>query len=86
MSTHIRLLLIVLVVIACACARVGGAFGAHLRVSRATREAHEQAKVVQFARRFLGVRYEYVTVPVLSRAQQSYGWHFSAGIARAGGR
>jgi cell wall-associated NlpC family hydrolase len=59
MPTHIRLLLIVLVVIACVFARVGGAFGAHLRVSRATREAREQAKVVQFARRFLGVRYEY---------------------------
>jgi cell wall-associated NlpC family hydrolase len=59
MPTHIRLLLIVLVVIACVFARVGGAFGAHLRVSRATREANEQAKVVKFARRFLGVRYEY---------------------------
>ena len=59
MPTHIRLLLIVLVVIACVFARVGGAFGAHLRVSRAIREAREQAKVVQFARRFLGVRYEY---------------------------
>ena len=59
MPTHIRLLLIVLVVIACAFARVGGAFGAHLRVSRATREAREQAKVVQFAKHFLGVRYEY---------------------------
>ncbi len=59
MPTHIRLLLIVLVVIACAVARVGGAFGAHLRVSRATREAREQVKVVQFAKRFLGVRYEY---------------------------
>jgi cell wall-associated NlpC family hydrolase len=59
MPTHIRLLLLVLVVISCVLARVGGAFGAHLKISRATREANEQAKVVKFARHFLGVRYSY---------------------------
>jgi cell wall-associated NlpC family hydrolase len=59
MPTHLRLLLLVLVVIACAFAGVGRAFGAHLKTSRATREAHEQAKVVKFARHLLGVRYSY---------------------------
>ena len=59
MSDRIRLLLLAVVVLACLAARVSGALGAHMRVSRATREAREEAKVVRFARRLLGVRYAY---------------------------
>jgi len=58
-SDRIRLLLLAVVVLACLAARVSGALGAHMRVSRATREAREEAKVVRFARRLLGVRYAY---------------------------
>jgi cell wall-associated NlpC family hydrolase len=58
-SDRIRFALLIVVVLACVAARAGGALGAHLRVSRATREAHEQARVVRFARRLLGVPYVY---------------------------
>jgi cell wall-associated NlpC family hydrolase len=68
MSDRIRLALIVLTVFACVAARAGGALGAVDRsshaaqtahVSRATRLAHEQAAIVRYARRFVGVRYVY---------------------------
>ena len=59
MSTRIRFALIIVSVLACAVARAGGALGAHLRISRATLEAHRQAMVVRFARRMLGVPYVY---------------------------
>jgi len=58
-SDRIRLLLLAVVVLACLGARVSGAFGAHLRAGRATRAAREEAQVVRFARRLLGVRYAY---------------------------
>jgi peptidoglycan DL-endopeptidase CwlO len=59
MTTRIRLALIFLTVLACVAARAGGALGAHLKVSHATRVARRQALVVRFARHFLGVRYVY---------------------------
>ena len=59
MSTRIRIALIVIAVLACVAARAGGALGAHLRVSRATRMAREQAKIVKFARRMIGIPYVY---------------------------
>jgi peptidoglycan DL-endopeptidase CwlO len=59
MPERIRFALICFVVVACVAARAGGALGAHLRVSRATIEAHRQATVVRFARRFIGVPYVY---------------------------
>jgi cell wall-associated NlpC family hydrolase len=40
-------------------ARAGVVLGAHARTSRATLIAREQARIVRFARRFLGVRYRY---------------------------
>jgi cell wall-associated NlpC family hydrolase len=62
LSDRIRLALLMFVVLACLTARVGGAVGAQLRVARmshATFVAKKQARVVRFARRFLGVRYVY---------------------------
>jgi cell wall-associated NlpC family hydrolase len=62
LSDRIRLALLMFVVLACVSARAGGALGARLhvtRVSHATAVAHKQARVVRFARRFLGVRYVY---------------------------
>lgn len=59
MTERIRFALLALVVFACVAARAGGALGAELRVSHATAVAHQQAKVVKFARHFLGVRYVY---------------------------
>jgi peptidoglycan DL-endopeptidase CwlO len=59
LSDRIRFALLVLVVLACVTARVGGALGATTRVSHATAVAHKQARVVRFARRYLGVRYVY---------------------------
>jgi cell wall-associated NlpC family hydrolase len=59
---RIRFALITLVVLACVTARAGGALGARLHVihiSRATVVAHKRARVVRFARRYLGVRYVY---------------------------
>lgn len=40
-------------------ARAGGALAAHLRASHAVVVQREQARIVGFARRFLGVRYQY---------------------------
>jgi cell wall-associated NlpC family hydrolase len=62
LSERIRLALLTLVVLACLLARVGGALGAQIHVTksiRATAAAHREARVVRFARRFLGVRYVY---------------------------
>jgi cell wall-associated NlpC family hydrolase len=59
MSDRIRFALLIVVVLTCVVARAGGALGAHLRVSRATMEAREQARVVRFARRLIGVPYVY---------------------------
>jgi cell wall-associated NlpC family hydrolase len=59
MTTRIRIALIFLTVLACVAARAGGALGAHMKVSLATRTAQRQALVVRFARRFIGVRYVY---------------------------
>jgi cell wall-associated NlpC family hydrolase len=62
-SDRIRLALLIFVVITCVTARVGGALGATTRadkrVSHATAVAHEQAKVVKFARHLLGIPYVY---------------------------
>jgi cell wall-associated NlpC family hydrolase len=54
--------LLTLVVLACVSARASGALGARLhadRISHATAVARKQARVVRFARRFVGVRYSY---------------------------
>jgi cell wall-associated NlpC family hydrolase len=62
LNDRIRFALLILVVVACVTARAGGALGAVDRsdhISRATAVAHKQAKVVNFARHFLGVRYVY---------------------------
>ena len=59
MTERIRLALLFLVLVAFVAARAGGALGAESRVSHATAVAHEQARVVKFARRYLGVRYVY---------------------------
>ena len=65
MTDRIRLALLVFVVLTCVTARVGGALGASTRAdkpvvpSHATVVAHEQAKVVRFARHLLGVPYVY---------------------------
>jgi len=62
LSYRIRLVLLMLIVLACVTAGAGGALGAQLHVARmshATAVAHKQARVVRFARRFLGVRYVY---------------------------
>jgi cell wall-associated NlpC family hydrolase len=63
-----RLALLIFVLVTCVTARVGGALGAttrtdqpatHTVLSHATAVAHEQAKVVTFARHLLGVPYVY---------------------------
>jgi cell wall-associated NlpC family hydrolase len=62
MTERIRFALLILVVVACVAARAGGALGASTHVthvSRATAIAHEQKRLVHFARHFLGVRYVY---------------------------
>jgi cell wall-associated NlpC family hydrolase len=62
MSDRIRFALLIAIVLACVTARAGGALGAQLRITRmshATAVAHKQARVVRFARRFIGVRYVY---------------------------
>jgi peptidoglycan DL-endopeptidase CwlO len=59
MTDRIRLALIFLVVVAFVAARATGALAAQARMSHATAVAHKEAKVVRFARRFLGVRYVY---------------------------
>lgn len=62
MSDRIRFALLIVIVLASLTARVGGALGAQLhadRMSRSTAVARKQARVVRFARRFIGVRYVY---------------------------
>lgn len=68
MSDRIRLALILFVVFTCVAARAGGALGAidhsthatkATHMSHATRVAHEEAAVVRYARRFLGVHYSW---------------------------
>ena len=59
MSNRIRFVLLFLVVVVCVAARATGALAAHARTSHVTTLARRQAKVVAFARRFLGVRYAY---------------------------
>lgn len=65
MNDRIRLALLFLVLIAFSAARAGGALAAHTRhhvrhrVSHATAVAREQARIVRFARRYVGVRYVY---------------------------
>ena len=61
MNERIRLALLFLVLVAFVAARAGGALGAHARthVSHATAVAREQARIVRFARHYLGVRYVY---------------------------
>jgi cell wall-associated NlpC family hydrolase len=62
-TDRIRLALLIFVVMTCVTARVGGALGATTRadkpVSHATAVARKQARVVTFARHFLGIRYSY---------------------------
>jgi cell wall-associated NlpC family hydrolase len=58
MTSRIRVALLVLCVLACVCARAGAAARpAHL--SHATAVANKQARIVRFARHFVGVRYSY---------------------------
>jgi cell wall-associated NlpC family hydrolase len=67
LSDRIRFALLVLIVVACVSARAGGALGAVHRshaprvrhVSHASLVARKGARVVSFARRFLGVPYSY---------------------------
>jgi cell wall-associated NlpC family hydrolase len=61
MSDRIRAVLLVLALAASVAARAGGALGAipDERVTHATLVARERARVVLFARRFLGTRYLY---------------------------
>jgi cell wall-associated NlpC family hydrolase len=64
LSDRIRFALLVLTVVACVAARAGGALGAvdhrHQHyVSHATAVARKEARIVSFARRFVGVRYSY---------------------------
>jgi cell wall-associated NlpC family hydrolase len=63
MTDRIRFALLFLVLIAFVAARASGALGAgrHVtrHVSRATAIARKQARIVRFARRYLGVRYVY---------------------------
>ena len=59
MPDRIRFALLILVVVACVTAGAGGALGATKHVSRATAVARKQAKIVRFARRYLGIPYSY---------------------------
>jgi len=61
-TDRIRFALLLLAVLACVAARAGGALGAidhQAHMSHATAVAHKEAKIVRFARHFLGVPYEY---------------------------
>jgi cell wall-associated NlpC family hydrolase len=66
-TDRIRLALLIFVVMTCLTARAGGALGATSRsdkplprrVSHATAVARKEAKVVRFARHFLGIPYSY---------------------------
>jgi cell wall-associated NlpC family hydrolase len=61
MSHRIRAAMLVLVLAAFVAARAGVAFGARARahVSHATTVGREQARIVVFARHYLGARYSY---------------------------
>ncbi|HZQ16826.1 MAG TPA: C40 family peptidase [Gaiellaceae bacterium] len=59
MSRRLRLMLLCAFLLAACCARAGFALAAHLRTGHATAVKREQARIVTFARRFLGVRYSY---------------------------
>jgi cell wall-associated NlpC family hydrolase len=59
MTERIRFALLFLVLVAFIAARAGGALGAETRVSHATAVANEQARIVTYAKKFLGVRYTY---------------------------
>ena len=60
MTDRIRLALLFLVVVACVAARASGALGAPTaHVGHATAVARRQAKVVAFAKHYLGVSYRY---------------------------
>ena len=59
MTERIRFALLFLVLVAFIAARAGGALGAENRVSHATAVANEQARIVKYARKFIGVRYTY---------------------------
>jgi cell wall-associated NlpC family hydrolase len=59
MTARIRFALLFLVVLACVAARATGALGAQRHISHATAVAHQQVRIVRFARRYLGVRYSY---------------------------
>ena len=67
MTDRIRFALLFLVVVGCVTPRVGGALGATNTVDRpivhavshATAVAHKQAKIVRYARHFLGTPYVY---------------------------
>ena len=59
MSDRLRLVLLVLVLAASACARAAAAVAEHARAVRPVAHAREEARVVGFARRLLGVRYVY---------------------------
>ena len=62
MTARIRFALLLFVVAAFVAARVGGALASTshaTHVSRATAVAREQARIVAFARRYIGVRYVY---------------------------
>jgi cell wall-associated NlpC family hydrolase len=63
-TDRVRLALLVLVLLAFCAARAGGAFGgidrpARPKPSRATLVARERARIVRFARRYLGIPYSY---------------------------
>ena len=63
MPDRIRLALLIFVVLTCISAHAGGALASTTRadkpLSHATAVARKQAKVVRFARHFLGIRYSY---------------------------
>jgi peptidoglycan DL-endopeptidase CwlO len=64
LSDRIRFALLFVTVVACVAARVGGALGAVDRrdtplVSNTSLVARKEARIVRFARRFLGVPYSY---------------------------
>lgn len=62
MTDRLRFALLILVVLACVAARAGGALAARdaqAHMSHATFVAKKQARIVRFARRYLGVRYSY---------------------------
>ena len=59
MSRRLRLAIACLLVLAVVAGRAGTAFAAHLRAAHTDRVARERARIVRFARTYLGVRYSY---------------------------